>query len=218
MSFVAVTLYKVPSTRCPYKHHAEFADGKTLVDIKIAQLLQSGAEHVYVSTNDKQIKNSERVTYIQRPDKFCDEKTITWVETLSHVFNSVAISDEKLIVFSLTTIPLFSRYKEMLEEYKKTMVSLVAVHPSKHYYMTHDKRGANFSFGHWHTYSQAMHPMYQLCYATLSPIGKLRETGYTFPKVFDYFELDFMESLDIDTEEEFKLGQIMYECKFNEHV
>lgn len=215
MSFIGVTIYKVPSTRCPYKHHAEFADGKTLVDIKIEQLLQSGAEHVYVSTNDTQIKNSNNVTFIQRPNKFCDEKTISWVETLSHVFNSIPIPDEKLVIFSLTTIPLFGRYKKMLEEYNKAKVPLVAVHPSKHYYMTHDKRGANFSFGHWHRYSQTMSPMYQLCYATISPMGQLRETGYTFPKIFDYFNIDFLESLDIDTEEEFKLGQILYKCKID---
>ena len=215
MSFIGITLYKIPSKRCPYKHHAEFADGKTLVDIKIEQMLQSGAEHVYVSTNDPSVKNQNSVTYLKRPDALCDENSISWGESLRYIYNSVPINDEQLVVFGTSMVPIFARYKEMVDTYNKNKIPLVTVHPSKHYYMTHDKRGANFSFGHWHSYSQTMNPMYQLCYATVSPIGKLRETGYTFPKVFDYFELDFMESLDIDTEEEFKLGQLLYKWKFS---
>lgn len=216
MSFIGLTLYKVPSTRCPYKHHAEFAYGKTLVEIKIEQLLRGGADHVYVSTNDTNVKKHDKVTFLDRPNVFCDEKYSSWSNTLQHIYDSIPLPNNQLIMFTTTMVPLFARYNEMLELYKKTDTPLVTVHPSKHYYMTDDKMGANFSFGHWHSYSQAMKPMYQLAYGTMAPIGKLRETGYTFPKIFDYFELDSMECLDIDTKDEFELGQIMYKRKFNE--
>jgi CMP-2-keto-3-deoxyoctulosonic acid synthetase len=52
MGFVGITNYKVDSERLPRKHLMEFADGKSLVDIKLEQLFSSGAEHVYVSTDD----------------------------------------------------------------------------------------------------------------------------------------------------------------------
>ena len=50
------------STRCPGKHHREFHNGKSIVEIKVEQLLASGAEHVYISTDDSNVINTDNVT------------------------------------------------------------------------------------------------------------------------------------------------------------
>ena len=70
MGFIGVTNYKKVSERLPNKHRIEFSDGKTLVEIKLEQLFAAGAEHVYVSTDDTEVENTEFVTYLKRSSEY----------------------------------------------------------------------------------------------------------------------------------------------------
>lgn len=204
------------SNRCPNKHKLEFYNGKTLVDLKLEQMLDSGCDHVYVSTDDHNAVSTDNVTYLQRPNELCDESVSSWYQVLSYIYNEIPISNDEIALFTTTMCPLFSRYDEMYDEYKKTKVAQLAVHPSKHYYMNNDKNGANFSFGQWHGYSQGLKPMYQISTSgVVAPIGELRETGYSFPLQFEYFPMAVSENLDIDTEEEFEMAQVLYQWKVN---
>lgn len=212
MSFTGLLIYKVNSTRCPNKHSMLFADGMNLIQLKIKQLLDSGASHVYVSTDDTTVTNTENVTYVMREPVLCDESKSTWKQSLTGIFNQMPIDDDEVIVFCTAMIPLFSRFDEMYEHYKKTNIPLISVHASKHYYMNEDKHGINFSFGDWHPYSQGIKSLYQhSCAATMAPMKAMRETGYMFPAHFDYFNMDVSENLDIDTKDEFELAQVLYE-------
>ena len=216
MSFVGITNYKMHSTRCPGKHHKEFYKGKSLVDIKINQLLRSGAEHVFVSTNDPNVKNTDHVTYVPREEKFCDETSVSFAETMAEIYRTVPIDDDQLAVFTFTMCPLFDRYDQMYNSYLQSNMNQLAVYPAKHYYLDVRKRGVNFMFGYWHPYSQGIDPVYQLPYCGLmAKMSDLRECGYTITRDFDYFEIETFENFDIDTEDEFQVAQMIYQWRIN---
>lgn len=211
MGFIAVTHYKKTSERFPGKHHTEFADGKTLVDIKIEQYLAAGAEHVYISTDDPNVKNTEHVTYIKRDSSFCNNK-IEFSYVLEEVYNSVPVSDEQHVIYSLVCCPLFNRYAELYETYKTTGRNQLAVQPSVHYWLGANKKPVNFQFGLWMSYSQSIDPIYLYPYAgTATTMGELRKVKFMIPQQYDYFHINQFESVDIDTREDFEFAQKLYE-------
>lgn len=214
MGFIAVSHYKMKSSRCPNKHHMDFYEGKTLVNIKIEQLLRSGCDHVYISTDDTSTKNTDHVTFIHREDYFCDESKSTWTEVTKEVFNSVPVPDDTITIYTYTMCPLFDRYDELFRKFEVSGKNQLAVYPSRHYYLDVRKRPINFMPGLWHTYSQGIDPVYQIPFCgSIAPMGDHRFACYNFPVQFEYFEIETMENLDIDTKEEFELGQMMYKWK-----
>ena len=216
MSFIGITNYKTPSIRCPNKHHKEFYNGKNLVDIKIEQLQASKVDHIYISTNDTDVTNTDNITYINREQRYCDESLMPFSEVTQQIFNSIPVDDHINAVFTFTMCPLFARYDEMYDQFKRSGKNQLAVYPSRHFYMDRKKLGVNFMFGPWQAYSQDIDPLYQspACGA-LSTMGDHRKAGYHIPINFEYFEIETYENLDIDTEEEFEVGQMLYKWKLN---
>ena len=210
MSFIGITHYKKTSERLPGKHHKDFYNGYTLVDIKLQQLFKSGAEHVYVSTDDPDVENTDNVTFIQRDSNYCNNVT-RFGYVLERIYNDVPIDDNETVVYTLTCCPLFHRYNEMFEVYNRTGNNQIAVHPSTHYYLDVNKRPINFNFGLWMTYSQGIDPVYLFPYAgTMCKMADLREAKYCIPLEFDYFNLSQFEAIDIDTQEEFETARILF--------
>jgi len=211
MSFIGVTNYKLNSTRCPNKHHKDFYKGKSLVQIKIDQLQKSGVDHIYISTDDTNVINTENITYIQRHEKFCNELITPFNEAVQEIYNSIPITDDVNTIFTFTMSPLFARYDDMYKQYQFSGQNQLAVYPSKHFYMDVRKRGVNFTPGPWIQNSQDLDPMYQMPFCgVLATMGDLRKAGYPIPIKFDYFEIKTFETLDIDTQEEFEVGQLLY--------
>ena len=211
MGFIGLTNYKKSSERLPNKHHKDFIDGKSLVDLKIEQLLQSGAEHVYVSTDDTNFTKKDNVTYVNRDLKFCNNIT-EFSYVLKEIYNTVPIDNEQDVIFTFTCCPLFERYKEMYTCYKSSGKNQIAVHPSSHYFLDVNKRPINFNFGLWHPYSQSIDPVYMFPYAgTVCKMEDLRKVNYMIPQEFDYFTLNQFEAIDIDTHEEFEMAKHIYE-------
>ena len=101
MGFVGLTNYKKSSERLPNKHHKEFYNGKTLVDIKIQQLLDSGAEHVFVSTDDTNVTNTENVTFVNRESKYCNNIT-EFSYVLEEIYNTVPIKNNQDVIYTFT--------------------------------------------------------------------------------------------------------------------
>mgnify|MGYP003142898027 CR=1 FL=1 len=222
MSWVAMTMYKMHSSRCPRKNHREFYDGKSLVDIKIEQFLNCGAEHVYVSTNDPDVEDTDRVTYIQRPEHLCDDSyegvmANPWPVVMKHIYHSLPVSDDTVIIYSNVVVPLFHRYDEMYERYLETGNNQLVVHPVKHHCLNHDKLGVNFMAGHYHARSQELHPVYQVPWGgTLATLKDIKAVdGYPIPRDFEYFPVSMTEHIDIDTEEEYELCQAIYKQKIS---
>lgn len=210
MGFVGITNYKKQSERLPNKHHKEFVNGKTLVDIKLEQLLSAGAEHIFVSTDDLNVKNTDKISYINRTEKYCNNK-LEFSSVLEEIFSSIPIDDNIDIIYTFVCCPLFNRYRELYEQYKINNKNQIVVHPSSHYYLDINKRPINFNFGLWHTYSQGIDPVYMFPYAgTACTMGELRKVNYMIPQQFEYFEINQFEAIDIDTQEEFEIAQRIY--------
>ena len=210
MGFVGLTNYKKNSERFPNKHHITFADNKTLVHLKIEQLQKAGAEHVYVSTDDKNVISTENITYVPRDEKYCNNIT-QFSSVLQEIYNTVPIDNSQDVIYTFTCCPLFSRYKEMYSKYIKNQKNQIAVHPSTHYFLDNNKRPINFNFGLWHTYSQGIDPVYMFPYAgTVCKMEDLRKVNYMIPQSYDYFELNQFEAIDIDTKQEFEMAQKLY--------
>lgn len=217
MGYVALTNYKKSSERCKNKHHKEFYNGKTLVEIKIDQLLNAGAEHVYVSTNDKDVENTEHVSFVYREEQYCNNVT-QFSEVLQEIYNTVPIDDNTDTLYTFTCCPLFSRYDEMYDEYLRTGKNQIAVYPSYHYWLDINKRPVNFNFGLWHTYSQGIDPIFMFPYCgQLAKMKDFRKVNYTIPQEFDYFYVNSFESIDIDTQDEFEMAQHIYGKKFKDN-
>jgi len=210
MGFVGVTNYKKSSERLPGKHHMEFYDGKSLVDVKLEQLFAAGAEHVYISTDDTEVSNTENVTYVQRDSEYCNNVTrFTYV--LEQIYNGVPVEDDQDVIYTFVCCPLFKRYDELYNVYKNTGKNHIAVHNSSHYYLDVNKRPINFTFGLWHPYSQGIDPVYMFPYAgTVCKMKDLREAKYMIPMEFEYFNMNQFEAIDIDELEEFELAQALY--------
>ena len=210
MGFVGLTNYKNSSERLPDKHHKKFYNNKSLVELKIDQLLNAGAEHIYISTDDEDVKNTDKITYLSRDKKFCNNVS-DFSDVLKEIFNSYPVDDEKNVIFTFTCCPLFNRYQEMYEKFLKSKSNQIAVYPSSHYFLDVKKRPVNFNFGLWHSYSQGLDPIYMFPYAgTVCKMKDLKKVNYMIPQQFEYFSLNQFESIDIDTKEEFELAQWLY--------
>ena len=129
MGFIGLTNYKKSSERLKDKHHLKFINNKNLVEIKIDQLLNAGAEHIYISTDDTEVKSTDKITFIGRDDKFCNNVT-NFSDVLKEIFNSYPVSNDKDVIFTFTCCPLFNRYKEMYDRYLKNRSNQIAVYPS----------------------------------------------------------------------------------------
>jgi CMP-N-acetylneuraminic acid synthetase len=210
MSFVGVTNYKKTSERLPGKHHNEFYDGKSLIDVKLEQLFAAGAEHVYISTDDTEVSNSENITYVQRDAEYCNNVT-RFGYVLEKIYHDVPVADDQNVIYTFVCCPLFKRYDQMYREYLRSGQNQIAVHNSTHYYMDVNKRPINFNFGLWHPYSQGIDPVYMFPYAgTVCKMRDLREANYMIPLEFEYFNMNQFEAIDIDEQEEFELAQVLY--------
>ena len=210
MGIVAITMYKKVSERLPGKHHRAFHNEMSLVEIKLKQLLSAGVDHVFVSTDDNLVLNTNKVTFLNRNSEYCNNVK-NFSDVLSNVFQSVPLPDNSDVVFTFVCCPLFSRYEELFQKYYKTGKNQIVVNPVKHYFLNTYKRPINFNFGQWHQYSQDMEPIYLFPYAgTVCKLGELRDLKYMIPRTFEYFEINQLESIDIDTLEEFEIAQQLY--------
>tara|TARA_B100000131_G_scaffold60361_1_gene55983 strand:- start:437 stop:1078 length:642 start_codon:yes stop_codon:yes gene_type:complete len=213
MGCIGVIKYKTVSERFPGKHTRVFANDKNLVEIKIEQLLKSGVEHIYISTDDESVTNTENVTYIKRDKKYCNNTTKLSI-VLKEVYGSIPVNDDQDVIYTLSCCPLFHRYDEMYNKYLKSNKNQIAVHASTHYYLDVNKRPINFNFGMWHSYSQGIDPIFLYPYAgTVCKMKDLLEVNYHIPVDFDYFTINQFEAIDIDYEEEFKIAQEIYKWR-----
>lgn len=211
MGFIGITNYKIKSSRLPNKNQKVFYDGKTLAEIKIGQLIQSGAMHVYVSTNDTNVKNTDMVTFIHRDEKFCTDD-INFGYVMKEIFNSIPVDDAQDAIYTINCTPLFWRYDELYDRYQSAKKNQIAVHPVRHYYFNSQKQPINFMCGLWHSPTENMMPIYSFPNTgTACKMKDFREVNYQIPIEFDFFEITHIESIDIDFQGDFELAQILYE-------
>jgi len=203
------------SQRVKGKNFIEFADKKSLLDIKIDQLKAAGCfDHIYLSSdseNVKKIAGEKKIDFLKRDTKFC-QADVPWAECVQHIIGT--IPGDPLVVWALTTSPLFADFAGAVKKFKqvsKVHDSLAAVLPKKAFFLNKDGKGINYNPGHWHPYSQQLETFYEVtgaCY--IGRKSDMLKWSYWFgPKPFLY-EVPAQTAVDVDTPEDFAFAQKLY--------
>lgn len=216
---VALVPVREGSQRVKDKNFTEFTDdNKSLLELKLEHLKKAGCfSRIYVSSDSDKAKDiafKHDVEFLTRDQKYC-QADVYWAEVVEHIMDT--IPGDPLVVWALTTTPLFSNFKEAVDKYLEVQDkhdSLVAVLPTKSFYLNKFGKGINYNLGYWHPYSQELETYYEVtgaCY-----IGKksdMKKWSYWFgPKPY-MFEVSRLESIDVDTLEDFEMAQNLIKVK-----
>ncbi len=210
----AVILGKASSRRIPVKNYKPFYQGRSLTDIlleKLTRVLDRG--DIFLSCEDAQyrrVADQWGIQFIHRDIKYTLLETNT-VDVVRGVCKDVPGNDD--ILYCSCMDPLFDDYEKMLQiwdEVRGQHDSLNVVYPSKNYYLDQNHNPIGFGFGHWHKYSQFIPPVYQISWANeiLSRESIVR-CGYMVGENPYWFDA-YNPSVDIDTENDWELAQVIY--------
>jgi len=216
MRSVAVIPAKARSTRVPNKNFREFHEGKSLLEIKIAQCVESGAfQDVYVSSDTSEARSiAEKygAIFILRDSRLCLDNT-PWDQVLTGVLTEIPELDDTLVAWSPLTSPLFKEYSEALKilfesnEYD----SVMTVTKLQHFFLNADCLPVNFQFGVWASYSQKLKPLYQMnCALWVAKKGAMIRNRFQVGDRPFFMETSLAAGTDIDTLEEFEFAQLLY--------
>jgi len=208
---------KTSSTRVLRKNWREFANGQSLVELTIEKLIRAGisVENIYVSCEDEEVAGPVCDKYgtilLVRPAHLCsnDAKIGVWMRT---TIEQVYKNKDFDVAWCQVCDPLFNSYEycfDVWEEIKTNFDSLVVCYERKFYLLDDHSRPIKWSFGNHHTKSQDL-PVWRLMPFTLS----IFPSGY-MPDYYighrPYWFVAENQHVDIDTEEDFELAQIIYE-------
>jgi len=124
------------------------------------------------------------------------------------------IPGDPIVVWALTTSPLFSRFSEAVNAFHSNIGekdSLVAVLPKRSFFLNKHGRGINYNPGYWHPYSQQLETYYEVtgaCY--IGRKSDMLKWSYWFGPNPYLFEVTDYESVDVDTESDFNFAKKLY--------
>lgn len=206
------------SQRVKQKNFREFIDGKSLLDLKIEHLRESGCfDHIYLSSDSERVKKiaAERdVEFLLRDTKYC-QADVLLSEVFEHILNT--IPGDPIVVWALVTSPLFSDFKTPVETFianREKHDSLVAVLPRKSFYLNEHGRGINYNPGWWHPYSQQLETYYEVtgaCY--IAKKSDMLKWKYWFGVTPYLYPVRKQEAVDVDDQEDFDLARELYQIK-----
>lgn len=219
MRSYAVIPVKGNSERVQSKNFREFVDGMSLTELKLRQLVESGVfEDVFISSDADQADALARkygVTFLRRDPAFCNN-VVPWSDVIHHVADSLPIQDEDALCWSHTTSPLFSGFREAVETFRRVQDEgydgLVTVARLNEYLVTEKARPVNYAWGVWHPYTQDVEPLYRISGAVyLASKGDMVRYRYVVPKRPFLYETSGYEAIDVDTDYDFRLAQLLHE-------
>lgn len=204
MSITAIIPVREGSRRLKNKNVAPFA-GTNLLTNKINQLKQVKEISNIVVSSDSDLMlsmaKSQGVDIHKRAIEFCDEKSKTFGEVVSHICENVSGDD---ILWATCTAPLVfpKQYREAIKLYYQALEdgydSLVSMEKFKRYLW--DENGpVNYELGIRHVPSQQLPPLYFVTDGILlAPREKMIEWKYFHGHNPYRFILDKRTSIDID--------------------
>lgn len=216
----AVILGKAGSTRVAYKNYRPFYGEMSLTDILLEKLVKvMDRKDIFLSCEVKDftyVAEKWEINYILREEKYTKLATNT-VEVVRNVCKDVPGEDD--ILYCSGMDPLFQDYESMFktwEEVRKEHDSLNVIYPLKNYFLDQNHNPIGFGFGYWHKYSQYIPPIYQISWANeILTRESIERCGYMVgenPYWFDAYNM----TIDIDTEKDWELAQILYRY-YREH-
>lgn len=214
---IAVIPVKETSERVNNKNFRIFADNYSLLELKIIQLIDSCAfDKIYVSSDSeraREIAELHGVHFIRRNQEFCNNQ-VPWSDVIVEVVSSLPVDNESSIAWCHTTSPLFDRYKEACEFYRNLgsqYDSIVAVRKFSEFLVTDKGRPYNYNWGVWHEYSQNLQELYSVTGAIfITKKWRILENRYVISRNPSFFVSSPFESVDVDTEYDFCLAQMLY--------
>ncbi|MEV0729729.1 hypothetical protein [Polymorphospora sp. NPDC050346] len=209
----AVIPAKASSTRVPDKNFRPFHGTRSLLDIKVGQLLTVlPAEQIYVSSEEPACAaHAERlgINFLSRAPELARNET-PYASVVSQICRDTPGDDD--IMWCHVTDPLFDQYAECLARWREARDhndALVVVYPRQMYLLDHDHRPMGFGFGPWHRPSQTLPMHYQLGFtlsilrrSTATTLGPIGANPYWFDAA--------NQPVDIDTEDDFRMAQAIY--------
>lgn len=212
---------KSRSERINNKNFRPFYKDMSLTDILIQKLLNIvDKRYIYVSCDDMPVMEMCKkygINFLKRDDILTYNDT-PMSKVITEVVHSVPGDDD--IMWCLVTDPLFDSYRECLEKWKsldkEKYDSLCVVYGLREYILDSNFKPLNFGFGEKHVPTQDLNNNY-LLNNTLFIIKReavFKNKYYIGEKPYWFISDNF--SIDIDTEQEFRIAQIIYEDLKNE--
>jgi CMP-N-acetylneuraminic acid synthetase len=210
----AVIPAKACSSRVPDKNFRPFHRDRSLFDLTMERLLALfDPDDIYVSCEDgakEPLVRRYGANFLLRDPRLADNLT-PFADVVRGVCAQVPGDDD--IVWAHVCDPLFDDHAGCLRTWQAVRAghdSLVVVHPVRGYFLDRDFRPQGFGFGYWHVPSQQLPPMYRYGF-TLSVLTRdsLARTGYTVGER-PYWYVASEVTVDIDTERDFALAQLIY--------
>jgi CMP-N-acetylneuraminic acid synthetase len=219
---IAVIPVKSISERVSSKNFREFFDGDSLFDLLIKKLLKSSQiDKIYISSNELSVKQKVEnlgCHFIQREEKFCNNN-IPWSDVIAHIAESIPEDNNTAIAWCHSTSPLFEDYDKAINMYKKSILDgkydgLITVAELSEFIVSEKRQPINYSWGPWHRYSQFLEKMYTITYALfIASKGEMIKNRYVISKNPNFYIVPPIQALDIDSEYDFKLGQLLMKNK-----
>mgnify|MGYP001601090453 CR=1 FL=1 len=212
---VALIPVREGSQRIKNKNFIPFADGKSILEIKIEHLKKSNCfNHIYISSDSdkaKEIALSNGVEFLPRAPEMC-RSDVPWAYVVEHIMNT--IPGAPVVTWALATSPLFNDFSRPVDKFFENQPnydSLVAVLPKKSFFLNKYGRGINYNLGYWHPYSQELETYYEVtgaCYIGLKT--DMLKWKYWFGARPYLYKVSISESVDVDTPEDFEFAQRIY--------
>lgn len=214
-NFVALVPVRTGSKRVKNKNFRDFYQGKSLFDIKIDQLKSTKLfKKIYVSSDSSMVQNlckKKGVTFLKRERKYCQDHKYPWHEIHDSILKS--IPGDPYVAWCLTTAPLFKRFTKAINTFKanKNTDSLVGVLPSKNFILNLKGKPKNFNPGCWHPYSQELETNYFITGSIfMAKKSSMLLWKYWFGIKPHLFHLSKVESVDVDTIQDFRFAQKIF--------
>lgn len=215
---IAIIPVKKTSERVPNKNFKPFnSNGDSLLDITIKKLRDiEEIDHIYISSDKKdiKIKNKEKLSILERDEEYCNNIT-PWSDVISNIAETIPENDNSIIMWCHSTTPLFNSYGDALKKFfelpEDNYNSLVAVEKLKEFIIDEKGMPWNYSYGIWHKYSQDLPNLYKIIGSLfINRLGEMKKIRYVINSNPYLFQVDSKFGIDIDTQWQFELAQILY--------
>jgi len=213
MSIVAVIPVRKGSARVKNKNIKPFA-GSSLLKIKIEQIKKlKGLDDIVVSSDCEEMLQVARELSVKTHVR--DAYYASSEASNSEFFKNLAESIEaESLMYSPVTCPLVSvgTYRECIQRYKtKRLKNLVTVSPVKHHMWLGDTKPLNYKINDSPN-SQDLPNIFKITYgACIIRRDLMLECSNVVTENPFFHVLDEIESIDIDSEFDFMVAEMVYE-------
>lgn len=225
MKKVAVIPVKENSERVIDKNFRNFINGMSLLEFKIKQLQESSVFNtIYVSSDSdkaKIIAEKTGAVFIRRDDYFCNNLT-PWSDVIVNVLESLPENDSTIVAWCHTTSPTFDKYQDAMTRFEQSQSEnikfdgLIAVEPINEFIIDETPQPLNYSWGVWHDYSQNLKKLFRVTGALfVASKREMIKNRYVISKRPILYNSSQLEGIDIDTEFDFRIAQLILEGNFN---